>query len=472
MIGDIVVSGTLSPGASPGTMTVTGDVSLGAGSTSLFELTPTASDKLVVSGVVSIAPGSTLKLVGERVFLPGQSLDLIVAGGGIVGAYSTIDGAQALNVHIKQSANRLRALGLFSTDTAFSTQVSDVIGLLNTALIDETASPTLTAAMASLGDATTGKSDPAALSKLPPQAYASASQIGVEDGLAVIDATREQARFAPETPGLFGFGQALTTRRTLDGDAAAGVFDGKLIRTGGFSGVGYGAKAGWVGAFVGYLDGSQRIVDLDVRTNAKSYIFGIQAQVNLQAFDLGLTIAHDQADAQTRRTLAGGATAEGDYKIKSWIGDIHLTYTAALGDNWKVRPRLAASYLRTAREGVSEQGSNPFVLDVEGSKTNSGFIDGQVEFLGGQSAGRKLHPYVSAGFRTAISGEDAYAVADWTALGTSIRAKGLDRDGTLALVGAGLGYDLSHGLTVSATYSGEYGDGGRQAALVGLRWAF
>jgi fibronectin-binding autotransporter adhesin len=472
VIGDIVVAGTLSPGASPGTMTVTGDLSLAAGSTSLFELTPTVSDKLVVSGVVTIAPGSTLKLVGERPLVPGQSLDLIVASGGIVGGYSTIDGAQALNIHLKQSANRLRALGLLSTDTAFSAPVSNVIGLLNTALIDETASPALATAMASLADAATGKSNPAALSKLPPQAYASASQIGVEDGLAVIDATREQARFAPETLGLFGFGQALTTRRTLDGDADGGVFKGKMVRTGGFSGVGYGTKDGWVGAFVGYLDGSQRIVDLDVRTNAKSYVFGVQAQANLQAFDLGLTVAHDQADAQTRRTLAGGVTAGGDYKIKSWIGDIHLAYTAVLNADWQVRPRLGASYVRSSRDGVSEQGSNPFVLDVEGGKTNGGFVDGQVEFLGGQSAARRFHPYVSGGFRTRISGGDASAVANWSALGTSIRAEGLDRDATTALVGAGFNYDLSRGLTVSATYSGEYGDGGRQAAIAGLRWAF
>ncbi len=472
VIGNIAVSGTLSPGASPGTMTVTGDLSLAAGSTSLFELTPTASDKLLVSGVMTIAPGSTLKLVGEGRVAPGQLQDLIVADGGIVGSYSTIDGAQAMSIHLKQSAKRLQALGLFSTDAAFSAPVSEIIGLLNTALIGEKADPALVAAMSSLADPSTRKSDPAALAKLPPQAYASASQIGVEDGLAVIDATREQTRFAPETLGLFGFGQALTSRRTLDGDAADGIFKGKLVRTGGISGVGYGTRAGWVGGFVGYLDGSQRINDLGARTNAKSYVFGVQAQANLQAFDLGLTVAHDQADAETRRTLAGGAAAGGDYKVKSWIGDIHLAYTAALNEDWRVQPRLGASYVRSTREGVSEQGSSPFLLDVQGDKTSSGFIDGQIEFVGGQSAGRRLQPYVSAGFRTRISGGDAVAVAGWKALGASIRAQGLERDGTLALVGAGLAYDLSRGLTVSATYSGEYGDGGRQAALLGLRWAF
>jgi len=46
VIGDIAVAGTLSPGASLGTMRVTGNVSLASGSTALFELTPTATDLL------------------------------------------------------------------------------------------------------------------------------------------------------------------------------------------------------------------------------------------------------------------------------------------------------------------------------------------------------------------------------------------------------------------------------------------
>ena len=55
---------------------------------------------------------------------------------------------------------------------------------------------------------------------------------------------------------------------------------------------------------------------------------------------------------------------------------------------------------------------------------------------------------------------------------TPISALGLARSGTLATVGAGAGYDLAPGLSVSATYAGEFGDGGRQALLVGLNWKF
>jgi hypothetical protein len=471
VVGDITVAGTLSPGASPGTMTVTGDVALAAGSTALFELTPTVSDKLVVSGVVSIAPGATLKLIGERPLTPGRTLDLIVASGGISGAFSTIDGAQALSLHIKQSANRLQALGLFTTDAAFSANVSGVVGALNTALIDEKASASLIAAMPSLVVAATGKSDPAALARITPQAYASASQLGAENGLTIVEATRAQARFAPDAPGVFGFGQAMTNRRKLDGDAAAGVNKGKVDSSGVLAGVGFGANAGWVGAFVGYLDGRERIADLGARTDTDSFVFGVQGQVRLRSFELGATLAHDAADADTQRALPGSPAATSRYKLKTWVGDVSLGYRAELNDNWSVRPRLGASYVRTQRDGVSEQGGGAFALAVQGDKATQWFADGQVELLGGQAAGQRLHPYVSAGFRTVIDGGDSTATATFGGV-QALTATGLGRDGTVATVGAGLGYDLRPGLTLSATYAGEFGDGGRQGALVGLRWKF
>ncbi|VWX53235.1 hypothetical protein NOVOSPHI9U_420478 [Novosphingobium sp. 9U] len=57
--GNVTVAGTLSPGASPGTMTVNGNVALVGTSVSVFEITPTVSDKLVVNGNLAIAQGAT-----------------------------------------------------------------------------------------------------------------------------------------------------------------------------------------------------------------------------------------------------------------------------------------------------------------------------------------------------------------------------------------------------------------------------
>jgi hypothetical protein len=470
--GNITVAGTLSPGASPGTMTVTGNVALVAGSTSLFEFTPTVSDQLVVSGTVTIAQGATLKLTGASALTPGRRIDLITAGGGIVGSFSTIDGAQGLNLHIEQSTNRLQALGLFTTDTTFSSQVSTLIGQFNTALVDNTVSASLIAALPALVDPTTSRSDPRALARVTPQAYASATQLALEEGLSIVDASRNQARFAPQTPGLFGFGQGIASRRTLDGDAAVGVAEGKIDTTGGLAGVGYGVESAWAGVFVGYLNGRQRISDLDARTGTDSFVIGAQGQVRIGGFQLGAMAAHDGADADTRRAAPGGTTANGDYKLKSWIADVNLSYRARLNGDWAVQPRLGASYVGATRDGLVERGGGAFALSVQGDKSSAWFVDGQVEVLGGQTAGARLHPYASLGFRSTAGGGDTTASAGLTGFPTPIGAVGLDRSGTLATVGAGAGYDVTPGMTLSATYAGEFGDGGRQALLVGLNWKF
>ena len=122
--GNIVVAGTLSPGASPGTMTVNGNVALAAGSLSVFELTSTVSDRLVVNGALSIASGSTLQLVATEAIAPGRSLDLIVASSGITGSFTTVNKPASLFGFVVQSANRIQLLGQFSNDAAFSPRSS------------------------------------------------------------------------------------------------------------------------------------------------------------------------------------------------------------------------------------------------------------------------------------------------------------------------------------------------------------
>lgn len=118
--GNLAVAGTLSPGASPGTMTVTGNVALAGTSLSLFELTPTVSDKLIVNGTVSIAPGATLQLATSGTLRPGASYDLITATGGITGSYTTVIKPDALFGFLVQDADSIRLLGQFLRDTGFT----------------------------------------------------------------------------------------------------------------------------------------------------------------------------------------------------------------------------------------------------------------------------------------------------------------------------------------------------------------
>ena len=470
VVGNVTVNGVLSPGASPGTMTLTGNLAMASGSSAVFELGAT-SDRLDVSGAVSIASNTTLKLVGDKLLAPGRTLDLITAGGGLTGRFTSVEGAQALNVHLRQSSDRLQAVGLFINDQSLPGQAADAVGAFNAAIVANTASATLVAAMPTLTLASTGRSDGAALIRVTPQAYASALQLGTENGLTIVDAARAQSASAPETAGLFGFGQAMLNRRTLDGDAAEGVAGGKVDGAGVLAGVGYGARQAWAGGFVGYLDGRERLGGLDARTETRSFVAGVQGGLGFGAFALGGVLAHDSAEADTRRALPGGASARAeDYKLKTWSADLNLTYAAALNGDWLLAPSVGVSWIQAQRAAVSETGGGAFALSVNKERLSSLFVDAQVTLVGGQAADARLRPYASIGLRSLVDGDGVSSTASLG--GVQLRAAGVVRADTLATAGAGVSYRVKPNVSVSARYAGEFGDGGRQSALLGVQWAF
>ncbi len=470
--GNIAVNGTLYAGGVGGTMTVKGAVALAKGATALFDLTPTAAYKLQVAGLVTIADGATLQLTGNPAALtPGQKLNLIQASGGITGKFSTVSGGPAA-LYLIQSANTLQGLELFTANTAFPTQVSNTVGILNTALINGQASSSLIAAMPALVNATTGESDPNALLRLTPQAYASAAQLATEDALSVVDALRDETHFVDGAPAGFAFGHAVAGGRKAAGDSASGVSEGRLTDSGVLSGVGYGARSAWIAAFGGYLDGLERLPELGARTTTHSLVLGAQGQVQAGGFRLGLMGAYDRGEANTKRSAPGDIDANGRYALKSWIGNIDVAYRAPLNADWAVEPRLAASYVRTVRDGTTEQGGGAFALTVDEGRSANWFVDGHVEFDGGQGVGQAVHPFVSVGFVTRTSGQANIASATLAGLPVPLTVDGLDLPGTRAAVGGGVRYDLSHALKASVGYDGEFGKNGRQAVDIGLHWSF
>ncbi|TCR65372.1 autotransporter-associated beta strand repeat-containing protein [Bosea sp. BK604] len=85
-----VVNGTISPGNSPGTLTVNGNLTLGAGSLYLAEIQGAVSDRVNVTGTASLA--GTLRIVplgGSYVF--STPYTLLSAQGGRSGTFGTVD---------------------------------------------------------------------------------------------------------------------------------------------------------------------------------------------------------------------------------------------------------------------------------------------------------------------------------------------------------------------------------------------
>jgi autotransporter-associated beta strand protein len=82
-LGTVNLSGDIAPGHSIGTLNV-GNITFNTGSNFLLELSDTASDMIVSSGVVTIDPGATITLFGTGLIMPASSYPIITAASPLV----------------------------------------------------------------------------------------------------------------------------------------------------------------------------------------------------------------------------------------------------------------------------------------------------------------------------------------------------------------------------------------------------
>lgn len=469
--GNVAVAGTLSPGSSPGTMTVNGNVSLAGTSVSLFELTPTVSDQLLVSGTLTIASGATLTLTGQRPLTPGAALDLIVANGGISGTFTTVNKPATILGFLSQSANRIQLLGQFAVAPGTTPQTAAAIDYVNGLLVSGAASPALVAAVPSL--IAGGTTNNAVFARLTPEAYASAAQISVENGLTLAKAVRTiTASPLGDTPGLFSFVQGLGNWRDLGGRAAQGTSKASLSSHGVMGGLGIGTEEASLGAFVGYLDTTQRIGGVGARTGSDGVIAGLIGRLRRGGFDLTALLASDGGTASTRRTLAGSATATSNYKLRGRIADVSVSYALEIDAGWALKPEAGLTYIDTRRSGLVETGGGAFGLSVARRKSDATLVSGTLTLVGGRDAGATVHPWLSAGVRHQLDGEASFAAARFTGATSGFSALGNERNETLATVGIGIGLDLTPALNLFGGYRGEFGQDGGRNASAGLKLRF
>jgi len=474
VIGNISVAsgGTLSPGASPGTMMVTGNVSLAGGSTTVLEFTPSVTDRLAISGTLKIANGTTLSLVGERPLTPGVTLDLIVAGGGINGSFGTTNKASTILGFLLQTSTKLQLLGQFVTPAGTAGQTAATIDYVNDVLVAGQGSVALLAAIPSLLD-TDGSAKTPAFAQLNPEAYATASQLGIEQGQSLAKASRSgMATTTREESGPFTFAEGIGDWRTLKGDATSGVSRAKSHSHGMIGGIGIGSREAAIGAFIGYVDSSQSIAALGARTEADGIVAGIAGHAEQGGFDLTALMAYDASEAHTRRAVPGSTVNSGEYALRSLIFDASAGYSLAVSSDWALRPEIGITHVSTRRSGVSESGSAAFALAVDRARSRATFIDGALTLRGGQADKATIHPWLSAGIRHQLDGETSRASAGFVGVSSRFTVAGAARKETMVTAGAGADVALSEGLSLFGVYRGEFGGGNGHNVNVGVRFAF
>lgn len=469
--GNIAVQGTLSPGSSPGTMIVNGNVALAGSSTTLFEMTPTVSDALVVNGSLSIAPGATLRITGNRPLTPGVTYELITTTSGIVGSFTTIDKASTVVGFVRQGNRSIDLLGQFVLGSGASGQVTQTVDYLNGLLIAGTATSGILAAAPSLLLAD-GSVNQAAVARLNGEAYASASQIGIENGLAIAAALRTASTsMQGEEAGLFTFGQGLGGWRHLPGDASLGTSRANVSTYGALAGIGFGNENASIGAFVGYIDARQQIAGLQARTEADGMLAGVIAQGATGGFQLAASLSYDGSKADTDRTLFGGSKVSSHYRLRSWTADLSLGHTFALDQNWTIAPEIGVTHISSRRSGANESGDAVWALDVEARRTKATFLRGALELRG--SAEARISPWLSAGVLHQLSGRRTFATAAYTGVADGLTVAGVGRSETLATISAGASLKVSPTTALFFGANSEFGaESGGQSGTVGFRLRF
>ena len=469
--GNIAVQGTLSPGSSPGTMIVNGNVALAGSSTTLFEMTPTVSDALVVNGSLSIAPGATLRITGNRPLTPGVTYELITTTSGIVGSFTTIDKASTVVGFVRQGNRSIDLLGQFVLGGSASGQITQTVNYLNGLLIAGTATSGILAAAPSLLLAD-GLVNQAAVARLNGEAYASASQIGIENGLAIAAALRTASTsMQGDEAGLFTFGQALGGWRRLPGDASLGTSRANISTYGALAGIGFGNEDASIGAYVGYIDARQQIGALAARTEADGMLAGVIAQGATGGFQIAASLSYDGSRADTDRTLFGGSKVSSHYRLRSWTADLSLGHAFALDQNWTIAPEIGATHISSRRSGVNESGDAVWALDVEARRTKATFLRGALELRG--SAEARISPWLSAGVLHQLSGRRTFATAAYTGVADGLTVAGVGRSETLATIGAGASLRVSPTAALFFGANSEFGaESSGQRGTAGLRLRF
>ncbi|MHA6765905.1 autotransporter domain-containing protein [Sphingobium ummariense] len=467
--GAIAVSGTLAPGASPGTMTVNGNVTLNAGSNALFEFTPTVSDALVINGFLAIKDGAKLTLTGNRPLTPGV-YTIVRASDGITGSFGTnIMRDETVAGVLSFGAKEIQLTGLFQLRTGALAQVERTKDYLNTLLLGGKATPGMLSAFPGMVDAE-GYGNEAALSTLSPEAYASAAQIGIENGLAISGALRsvQMARLGDEA-GLFAFGQAYGNGRTFDADAR-GTAQADVDSSGYLGGLGYGNSTLGAALFVGNEESKQRLGGTAMSNDADGLFFGGRLHYANGGLSAGATLIFDRAKVDTSRNPAGGSATGSHYDLHSTTIDGWLSYGFAIRSGWRAGPQIGLTRVSVKRDAASESGG-AFALNVAKQTYDATFLSADLKLEAPSE--ESLSPWVAVGMRHKLDGDAIDAAGSFLGTNTAYTVVGVERKKTLPHAAGGLNMVISAKLSIFVNGDVEFsGRNGQQHVNGGVTFKF
>lgn len=486
----VLDGGTASPGYSPGTLTVNGNVTFGPGSVYRVDVYANGAHDLIIASGTATITGGTVEVIAQNGYAtPLATYTILTAAGGVTGQFAAVSSNFAfLTPSLTYDANDVY-LTLARNDVSFpslatttnqkaAATAAQSLGLGN-AVYDAVLQ--LSAAQA-----------PAAFDALSGEIYASASSVmqqqssylreaigtRVRLGLAGQSGSgQEAAKLAPGydatvwTQAYGGWGQTAGDGNTASVDRSIGGF---------FTGIDAAlTEAARLGIVGGYsrstfnVDGRSSSGDID------NYDVGLYGGAKFGALSLFAAASYTWHDLSVDRTVAFSGFSgvnSADYKAgttqvfgeAAWRVDLSKNVDAKTFGAASIEPFANLAYVNLSSNNFTETGSAAALTgSAETENTLYSTLGVRAATVFQMANGAALTPHASLGWQHAFGDVNSSASLAFVSGGSAFSVAGVPIARDAALVGAGVDYAFSKSVSASVTYSGQFGSGTEDNAFKG-----
>lgn len=463
--GNASVFGTMAPGASIGTLTINGNYVQEAGSRFIVEMQPpSATDKLVVNGAVTLNGGTVVASRLPGVFGLGQSYNFLTASNGITGTFAGVDN-RAMGIFL-QMALRYGANSVYA-DVVRAAALASIANTSNQrstagALDGLADSNSLLQALVLVPTATQAND---AFDLLSGEAHGSARSVIVEDSRHSRDTALARARTGHDAflaqsvgPGFSAWAQVLTHGGQLhgDGNSSPARFNGRQWLVG----ADYQFDGGWrIGALGGVGNLDVALPSRRSEADIDSRMIGIHGGQRWGGFGLHAGYIHTAHELDLSRKVV----------FANYSDSLHSRYDATSGQafveagyqlggaQWQIEPYLQQTRVTVDTEGFVEQGGAAALSSTGGDSAvdmTTGGVRFSINLKGSQQTQTWLSLRGMIGHRKASG--DLYGDQDMRFAGSNaytVSGAALASDATLGEIG--IAARISERTLLEVGYTGQ-----------------
>ncbi|WP_210215459.1 autotransporter-associated beta strand repeat-containing protein [Pseudoxanthobacter soli] len=480
-IGSLVIDngGTASPGYSPGTLTVAGNVRFASGSVYLVDVYADGSHDLITAGGTANISGGTVQVVAEAGYAASKATyTILTADGGVSGRFDAITANYAYltptlsydsnNIYLTLQRNEVNFADMTSTPNAHAVaNAAQSLGDGN-AIYD------------ALVNLTPEQADPA-FNSLSGEAYASANTVLLQQSSYLREAVGSRVRQSLD-PSKAPFGPYAATlapgydatvwsqafgawgRNAGDGNAAS-----VSSSIGGFfSGIdGLLADNTRVGLIAGYSRSNFKSDGRSSSGSVDNYDLGIYAGTRFDAFSLFGGASYTWHDISVDRSVsfpgfAGAASA--DYKAATTQLFAEASYRFDLGKTFAgqvvLEPFANLAFVKLDTQHMTETGSAAALTGAgQSQSTLYSTFGARVSSTYELASGAVLVPYAALGWQHAFGNHSTGANLAFASGGTPFTVEGVPIAKDTIIVSAGFDYRFNDAVSATLTYNGQFASG-------------